>query len=237
MTGARPDTTKVWDLVTHFRDAMPGVVTLGQHFKNHGYFVQGMGKIYHGGFDDTPTWSVPWQSPRAQTYGLPENNRYGRPAPEVNDGKSGSKKKSSEKKLNSRGPAFEGADVPDNTFQDGQVADLAIRTLGELKAKSQPFFLAVGFVKPHLPFVAPKKYWDLYDPAKIQLGHQQVPAQGRPGLRDPSRRRAPELQGYPGVIDPGRPRPAAEARLLRRHQLHGRAAGKGSRRTGATQAA
>ncbi len=169
MTGARPDTTKVWDLVTHFRDAMPGVVTLGQHFKNHGYFVQGMGKIYHGGFDDAPTWSVPWQSPRAQTYGLPENNRYGRPAPEVNDGKGGSKKKSSEKKLNSRGPAFEGADVPDNTFQDGQVADLAIRTLGELKAKSQPFFLAVGFVKPHLPFVAPKKYWDLYDPAKIQL--------------------------------------------------------------------
>jgi len=54
MTGTRPDTTKVWDLVTHFRTALPNVVTLGQHFKNHGYFVQGMGKIYHGGFDDAP---------------------------------------------------------------------------------------------------------------------------------------------------------------------------------------
>jgi arylsulfatase A-like enzyme len=73
MTGTRPDTTKVWDLETHFRDALPNVVTLGQHFKNHGYFVQGMGKIYHGSLDDAPTWSVPWQSSRGQAYGLPEN--------------------------------------------------------------------------------------------------------------------------------------------------------------------
>ena len=65
LTGTRPDTTKVWDLVTHFRDALPNVVTLGQHFKNNGYFVQGMGKIYHGSYDDAPTWSVPWQTPRA----------------------------------------------------------------------------------------------------------------------------------------------------------------------------
>jgi len=65
MTGARPDTTKVWDLVTHFRKAAPDIVTLGQHFKNNGYFVQGMGKIFHGGYDDAPTWSVPWQTPSA----------------------------------------------------------------------------------------------------------------------------------------------------------------------------
>ena len=59
--------------------------------------------------------------------------------------------------------------MPDDTFQDGKVAALAVATLREMKARSQPFFLAVGFIKPHLPFVAPKKYWDLYDPAKIQL--------------------------------------------------------------------
>jgi iduronate 2-sulfatase len=70
---------------------------------------------------------------------------------------------------NSRGPAFEGADVPDNTFQDGKVAELAVATLGELGKKPEPFFLAVGFIKPHLPFVSPKKYWDIYDPSKIQL--------------------------------------------------------------------
>ncbi len=60
LTGTRPDTTKVWDLETHFRKALPDVVTLPQHFKKNGYFVQGMGKIYHGGFDDPPSWSVPW---------------------------------------------------------------------------------------------------------------------------------------------------------------------------------
>ena len=73
MTGTRPDTTKVWDLKTHFRTAIPDVITLGQHFKQHGYFVQGMGKIYHGGYDDSPTWSVPWQTPKAVKYVLAEN--------------------------------------------------------------------------------------------------------------------------------------------------------------------
>ncbi len=180
MTGTRPDTTKVWDLVTHFRTALPNVVTLGQHFKNNGYFVQGMGKIYHGGFDDAPTWSVPWETPRAAAYGLPEslalNQRQAVVDPAAapaadkkGGGKQNGKKQKQATAPGSRGPAFEGADVPDNTFQDGKVAELAITTLQTLKAKSEPFFLAVGFVKPHLPFVSPKKYWDLYDPAKIQL--------------------------------------------------------------------
>ena len=62
LTGTRPDTTKVWDLQTHFRVALPDVVTLPQHFKQHGYFVQGMGKLFHGGFDDPRSWSVPWKA-------------------------------------------------------------------------------------------------------------------------------------------------------------------------------
>src|SRR4051812_24339859 len=128
MTGTRPDTTKVWDLVTHFRTALPNVVTLGQHFKNNGYFVQGMGKIYHGGFDDPQTWSVPWQTPRAQTYGLAENNKLNQRsfAADPDDGpkqKRGKKQAAvsggKQKQSNApglRGPAFEGADVPDDTF-------------------------------------------------------------------------------------------------------------------------
>ena len=67
---------------------------------------------------------------------------------------------------NTRGPAYECADVPDNTYTDGQVAELAVKTLREIGHHPEPFFLAVGFVKPHLPFVSPKKYWDLYDPSK-----------------------------------------------------------------------
>ncbi|MSU48766.1 MAG: DUF4976 domain-containing protein [Opitutus sp.] len=192
LTGTRPDTTKVWDLVTHFRDALPNVVTLPQHFKNNGYFVQGMGKIYHGAFDDVPSWSVPWQTPKALTYGRPENLAFNRGQAGVDpDGpapKKGGKKKAKEPTpRNSRGPAFEGADVPDNYYQDGKVADLALTTLRDISKKKEPFFLAVGFVKPHLPFISPKKYWDLYDPAKIQL----APNKFRP-------KDAPEYAVQPG---------------------------------------
>ena len=187
MTGSRPDTTRVWDLQTHFRAALPDVVTLGQHFKNHGYFVQGMGKIYHGGYDDPPTWSVPWQNPKAVKYALAENvaldSRQFEGEPDDNSarqnatgnqqttqpargGLAGEVRSS---RHDTRGPAYECADVPDNTYTDGKVAELAVQTLREISRKPGPFFLAVGFIKPHLPFVAPKKYWDLYDPANIRL--------------------------------------------------------------------
>jgi len=169
MTGTRPDTTKVWDLVTHFRTALPDVVTLGQHFKAHGYHSQGMGKIYHGGYDDARTWSVPWDTPKAPMYALPENlalhQRQFKLPPVAPDTDSGG----GTTKFDTRGPAFEGADVPDNFFTDGKTAELAVDTLRQLAAERKPFFLAVGFAKPHLPFVAPKRYWDLYDPAKIEL--------------------------------------------------------------------
>lgn len=201
MTGTRPDTTKVWDLETHFRAALPNVVTLGQHFKNHGYFVQGMGKIYHGSLDDAPTWSVPWQSSRGQAYGLPENlalNNRQSAAPAVagGSGKKSGKKKQEPTPRNSRGPAFEGADVPDDTFTDGQNAKLAVATLGVMAKKQQPFFLALGFSKPHLPFVAPKKYWDLYDPAKIQLAPNKFRPKDAP---DYAIQPGGELRNYHGI--------------------------------------
>lgn len=167
LTGTRPDTTKVWDLVTHFRTAIPDVVTLPQHFKNNGYFVQGMGKLYHGGYDDEPSWSVPWSNPKVVSYGKPEN-----------EARQKASRGSNERGM--RGPAFEGADVPDNTFHDGALAEMAIKALGEMAKKNQPFWLGVGFTKPHLPFVAPKKYWDLYDPAKIQLAPNKFRPQGAP---------------------------------------------------------
>jgi len=194
LTGTRPDTTKVWDLKTHFRKALPDADTLPQSFKNHGYFVQGMGKIFHGGFDDPPSWSVPWQNPKAPTYALLENvalsgaKMEGEPddpvaAPKAKSGKSktpGVADDTSSRGPGTRGPAFECADVPDNTYCDGKVADLAVSTLREIGKKNQPFFLAVGFIKPHLPFVSPKKYWDLYDPAKIQLAPNPFRAKGSP---------------------------------------------------------
>lgn len=152
MTGKRPDATRVWDLETHFRVALPNVKTIGQFFKENGYFSQGMGKIFHGGFNDEATWSTPWMTPKAPT--------YAKNSTPDDTGKEDAKGKG-------KGPAFEAGDVPDDFYTDGKTARLAVQTLSELKKKHQPFFLAVGLSKPHLPFVSPKKYWDLYDPAKI----------------------------------------------------------------------
>lgn len=226
MTGMRPDTTKVWDLVTHFRVAQPNVVTIQQNFKNHGYFVQGMGKIYHGNLDDAPSWSVPWQVPKAPVYALAENiattagNVQGEPdsPPDPKKGKKnnmvkpsgeGTKRSSAP---NSHGPYFECADVPDNTYQDGKVAELAVKTLGELSLKTEPFFLAVGFIKPHLPFVAPKRYWDLYDPAKIELAPNPFLPKGAPDYAiSPN---DGEIRSYKGVPAQG-PFPPKLAREFR----------------------
>jgi len=187
LTGTRPDTTKVWDLRTHFRDALANVVTLPQHFKQNGYFVQGMGKIYHPGFDDPPSWSVPWQTATAPEYAL---FKSGNVEDEDKPRKNGKRRK---------GPAFEGADVPDNFFKDGKVADPAVSTLRELSKKSEAFFFAVGFAKPHLPFVAPKKYWDLYDPAQIKLAPNPFHPKDAPDYALNSG--SGELHQYMGIPD------------------------------------
>ncbi len=163
MTGRRPDATRVWDLETHFRTALPDAVTVAQYFKNHGYHSQGIGKIFHGGFDDAPSWTVRWQTPKAPQYATPANQQL--QAGNV------------DKKGRGRGPAYESADVTDDTYTDGKTARLAVATLAELKKQGKPFFLAVGMAKPHLPFVAPKKYWDLYDPKDIYVpAFQKLPA-------------------------------------------------------------
>ena len=147
MTGRRPDTTRVWDLGTHFREALPDVVTLPQHFKNHGYHTRSIGKIYHGGgkpSKDPPSWS------KSPLYDFVRDPKV-RYATEANLSGQGLKRAASET-----------ADVPDNTYIDGIVCDAAVQDLEDLQRTAKPFFLAVGFRKPHLPFCAPKKYWDLY---------------------------------------------------------------------------
>lgn len=193
LTGTRPDTTKVWDLDTHFRTALPDVVTLPEHFKNNGYFVRGFGKIFHGGFDDPQSWSVPWQGGKAPGYALPENLAIVQQKRQaaIAAGKTG-------KQLNRgvRGVAYEAADVPDDTFTDGKVANLAVDALKEIGQKGEPFFLAVGFARPHLPFVAPKKYWDLYDPNAIPLAPNRFRPDGAPAFAFPP---GGEINAYDGV--------------------------------------
>jgi len=178
LTGRRPDTTKVYDLQTHFRIALPDVVTLPEYFKQHGYFTQGLSKIYHPGFDDPQSWSVPHWGPTAPNYGDPEDLKAIREETQrlkqegtfkenevvQTDPNTGLTLRTKRGTM-VKGPAWEAPDVADNVFADGMTADKAIECLNELKDKR--FFLAVGFLKPHLPFVAPKKYYDLYADTKF----------------------------------------------------------------------
>jgi iduronate 2-sulfatase len=208
LTGRRPDTTRIYDLQTHFRKNLPDVVTLPQYFKQHGYHTQGLSKIFHGGLDDPQSWSVPHWTPSAAQYGdedtlaaLAEKRRKnraagkreGQPAVEV-DRTTGTVLKRARLGNQVRGPAWEAPDVPDNALPDGQTADHAIGVLRDIKGK--PFFLAVGFLKPHLPFVAPKKYYDLYPPEQIRPADNPYPPKDVPALALTD---WGELRAYEGV--------------------------------------
>jgi sialidase-1 len=194
LTGLRPDSARVHGNHTHFRDHYPDIVTLPQHFKNNGYHTRAMGKIYHGvfpegssktvadTFGDPPSWSVPAFRPGPRYYYTEEGisaakeifqKIYKPTKPGPDDWT---------KKL-VFGPATEAPDVSDSTLYDGQVADRAVASLKELSNKpDEPFFLAVGFIKPHSPYIAPKKYWDLYDPAKIDIVGQTSFPEGAPKI-------------------------------------------------------
>ena len=182
LTGLRPQTIGIYDLGTNFRRAVPDAVTLAQHFQRHGYRTEAMGKIFHvghGNTDDTASWSVPHWGPKtgpAGGYVLKEN----RPPQLTREEARFSNAPVDPSKL-PRGAATECADVPDNTYADGLIADEAIARLRAARQKpGEPFFLAVGFLKPHLPFVAPKKYWDLYQRAWFDPPRLQTPPLGAP---------------------------------------------------------
>jgi len=193
MTGLRPDSVSVVDNVTYFRDTVPEVVTLPQHFRNQGYETTYIGKIYHGTMrDEDKSWSRKAVYPKSGYprdiggYQLPENQDL------VKRRREEVKKKYGKVIPGGMacGPATECTDVPDNAYQDGRTTDAAVATLRRLKDAStpgtgksdKPFFLAVGFHKPHLPFVAPKKYWDLYNPKEIDLANNPFAPKDAPSV-------------------------------------------------------
>jgi len=224
LTGRRPDTTKVYDLQTHFRLHLPEVVTLPQYFKQQGYETRGMGKIYHGGLDDPKSWSAPHWRPSGPAYGKPDTledlERRGKEMREKmgratavlqRDPDSGAVLKVTRPKYRVRGPAWEDPDVADNALPDGKTTDHAIAVLGEIHQK--PFFLAVGYVKPHLPFVAPKKYFDLYRREEIPLAPNPFPPKDVPPI---ALHTWGELRAYQDIPKQG---PLNEE--MARHLVHG----------------
>jgi iduronate 2-sulfatase len=171
MTGLRPDSLKIYDLGTNFRTYNPDVVTLSQYFMQEGYQSESIGKIYHiwhGNHDDSLSWSIdpwnPWNDPlniasvtREDTIDL--HTSY----PKVGD-----------KRL-----AWYRSEVPDKNLNDTRITDHAIKRLKKLK--DTPFFLGVGYLKPHLPFVAPQRFWDLYDSDDIDIPEKTAP-EGSPSF-------------------------------------------------------
>ncbi|VGO15135.1 Choline-sulfatase [Pontiella desulfatans] len=198
MTGLYPDQTGVWDLETKMRDVDPDVLTLPQYFRQQGYATTGLGKT----FDprcvdnrtdlDAPSWSIPYGSVSAersmdhyQDYVNPMTIEAGQKAEAQLAGKVFNPGYLKNRAMAEIGgplarPATECMDVPDDAYPDGALANAAVQMLDRLAAGDKPFFLSVGFHKPHLPFVAPKKYWDLYDRDEIDLAAFRNPPKGAP---------------------------------------------------------
>lgn len=190
LTGCRPDTTGVVTLKGDFRDALPEHVTLPEHFKRHGWTTYALGKVHHGHgeLDDARSWSKPcWRPPLWQrSYVLPENRALveRRAAEEADD-----------PYYIPRVVLSESAPAEDSAYPDGLIADEAIRFLRE--EGDEPFFLVVGFLKPHVPFIAPERYWDLHPLEEQELPSREAPA-GAPAF---ARHASPELRSYEDIPD------------------------------------
>ncbi|MBK8091383.1 MAG: sulfatase-like hydrolase/transferase [Verrucomicrobiaceae bacterium] len=203
MTSLRPQTLGIYDLSTNFRESRPDAITLPQHFLNQGYHTSSMGKILHtghGNHEDPASWSEKPVHPKVDYYALPENR------PSDHDGGS--------RGAGVYGAATESADVPDDTYSDGILAAEAVKRLAVLKSANAPFFFAVGFRCPHLPFVAPKKYWDRIDAAKLPLPASDALPQGAPEAAGPN---TDELRKYKNIPQGKAVLSEAQKRLI----LHG----------------
>ena len=150
LTGVRPTANRFLNYYSRIKEDMPDVVNMAQYYKDRGYSTVSNNKITHIK-NDIDAWDDEWY-PQAKTWRnyLSEENLLLEAS-------------------NKAGYAYENIDVPDAAYIDGQTALKSVEDLKQFKADGKPFFLAVGFVKPHLPFNAPKKYWDLYDPNSITL--------------------------------------------------------------------
>ena len=197
MTGLRPDRTRVWDLQTNFRQVNPNVISMPQIFIQNGYNTQAFGKIYHetscSPGHDADSWSIPYTYLSKPTYAIAK----GRPVAEC-------------------------ADVPDETYRDGAMVQYVIDAMDKLAAdKSKPFFLAAGFQRPHLPFVAPKKYWDLFDRDSLPLEEFQSMSKNGPAIayhNSPGLRRYSDIPKFDSYSpDPKDHMPAD----VQRYAIHG----------------
>ncbi len=225
MTGRRSTSTGIYDFGMDLRRYIPNAVTMPQLFKRAGYRAESLGKVFHvghGSTDDLASWSQPPIHDHVVEYLVPESTG-GKPTREqalFNEVPTAGNVWRYAATL-SRGAAWESPDVADDAYADGRTAKRAAARLGELKSSASPFFLAVGFARPHLPFSVPKRYWDMYDPAKLPMpDFEQLPV-GAPAFAG---KMGGEIAAYTPVPEgqiPGKDFPDP----LKRKLIHGYYAG------------
>jgi len=164
MTGIRPAADRFLSYQTRADKDAPGITTLNTHFQNNGYHTVSLGKVFHTAADNAAGWSEkPWR-PSAPTYANPESMANPR------------KRKNKSK----RGLPYEKGNADDDFYDDGHTTKEALSQLNKLARQEEPFFLAVGFKKPHLPFVAPAPHWDKYPAKDISLPDNYHPPKNAP---------------------------------------------------------
>jgi iduronate 2-sulfatase len=226
MTGKYPETIGVLDLGTDLRKVQPDVVTLPQHLRTDGYFTASIGKIYHNIFPDEASWDL-----RQYIPGFPFDpdavylSQKGQ-AIQKDRIEQWTKRGRAEQRKDRFGhyyvkaQATEAPDVADSAYYDGAQTDWAVDQLAKLALQQEPFFLAVGYYRPHLPFNAPSRYWDLYDRAQIPLatGPAAAPVQNAPGMAINNMR---ELRGYSDYSNLAHPSASALSVDDQRLLIHG----------------
>lgn len=185
LLGARSTSTGLFHFGKEFRDVYHDAVTLPQYFMNAGYHVESMGKVFHighGNTNDEASWSIPHHKEKVIEYLLPEstNRQLTREEVYFQNTRKYIKGLPPIKEF-PRGAAWESPDVLDEAYADGRVATHAIHRLRQLSTNpEQPFFMAVGFARPHLPFCAPEKYWDMYNPSELPMPVNEEQPNGAP---------------------------------------------------------
>jgi iduronate 2-sulfatase len=213
MTGLRPDTSKVWDLPTRFRHTVPDAITIPQHLREHGYYAVSFGKIFHNPWPDNVSWDEPHAWPKAKLWS-------GNAKKSLKDYKQKllSEGVAAPKVERLRAVATEIVDIPDVEHIDGAIAEQAVQAMRRLAKKDKPFFLAAGFVRPHLPFVVPRKYWNLYDREKITLAKNAFLPKNAPSH---AMNTMYELRDYMDFYETPGPRKAALTEAQQRRLKHG----------------
>lgn len=204
LTGYRPtrDTFEAWDCRTD-KDA-PHAITLPQHFQSNGYTTISNGKVFHHQNETAQQYWHDILSPVPHTpmdYHSPENLLLMEQLAQTKKGK--------------RGFFYEHGDFPEKEYIDYQIAEKSVKDLEKLSRGGKPFLLAIGFIRPHLPFNTPQTYWDLYYESQIR-----IPANYHPDEQSLIPRRAltswGELRAYSGI-----PAQGALDEATAKQMLHG----------------